>query len=287
MRLALSADSSWNRWHPSYDTLGQWCRDLEVDALELVYYPENEEFERAPEILASYGVDIICVNATSKQRLMTSADPRPAQDNINRCVDIAADHGAEFVVLYPGHVARQKHKERLEMFRRRIEPCIERAQERNVTLLLENHFDIRGEDPEYTDFVRDPELTALYLDALGSPHLRVNFDAGNLYAAGIEPWPYAYRLLRDYISYAHLKDMAFYSELLHGPLEDNETLADSKTGTFVPVAIGDGGVNYTGLVREMAADGNAKVLTFEDHSTAPQAEEIYRRGVQYVRAALA
>ncbi|GAA1999399.1 sugar phosphate isomerase/epimerase family protein [Microbacterium ulmi] len=287
MRLALSADSSWNRWHPSYDELGRRCSSLAIDALELVYYPENDGFDTAPETLASYGVDIVCVNATAKLRLMTSPDPGPAQENILRCVDLAADHGAEFVVLYPGHVARQKPKERLEVFRRRIEPCVERALERGVTLLLENHFDLRGEDPHYTDVVRDPELTAVFLDALGAPNVRVNFDAGNLYAAGIEPWPYAYRLLRDYISYAHLKDMAFYTELLHGPLEENETLSDSKTGTFVPVAVGDGGINYAGLVREMAEDGTARFLTFEDHSLEARADEIYRRGVDYVRRVLA
>ena len=287
MHLAISADSSWNRWHPTYEELGQRCLDLEVDAVELAYYPENEGFDTAAETLKAYGVDIVCVNATAKLRLLKDPDPTAAKENINRCIDLAADHGAGFVVLYPGHNAHQGPKERLEIFRRRLTPCVEHAVSRGVTLLLENHFDMRGEDPHYTDFVRDPEVTAMFLDALDAPNVRINFDAGNLYAAGIEPWPYAYRILRDYISYAHLKDMAYFSELLYGPLEENETLSDSKSGTFLPVAVGDGGVNYRGLVQEMAADGGTSFLTFEDHSLASRADEIYRRGVAYVRNALA
>ena len=54
MELALSADSSWNRWHPTYPQLGERCQRLGVHALELVYYPENEGFRDAAETLAAH-----------------------------------------------------------------------------------------------------------------------------------------------------------------------------------------------------------------------------------------
>jgi len=287
MRLAISADSSWNRWHPTYDQLGQRCQRLGVDAVELVYYPENEGFDRAPETLKSYGVDVVCINATAKQRINVLEDPKPAQDTINACIDLAADLGAGFVVMYAGHNKRWNFKERVELFRRRMEPCLQKATDRGVTLLLENHFDLRGEDPDYTDVVRRPDLTAVFLDALDCPQIRINFDPGNLYAARIEPWPYAYRILKDYIAYAHFKDMAYFSELLYGPLHENETLTDTLGGTFLPVAVGDGGINYWGLIQEMVRDGVAPIAAFEDHSLPKYAEQIYERGVRFARAAIA
>jgi sugar phosphate isomerase/epimerase len=287
MRLALSADSSWNRWHPTYEQLGERCKRLGVDALELAYYPQNEGFDGAADTLARYGVEIVCVNATAKHRINIVDDVAPVQQELIRCITLAGDLGAPFVVMYAGHNSRWNMRERVELFRRRMEPVVAAAAKRNVTLLLENHFDLRGEDPHYTDVVRNPDLTAVFMEALDCEQIRINFDAGNVYAAGVEPWPYAYRILRDYIAYAHLKDMAYFSELLYGPFSANETLSDSKAGDFLPVAVGDGGVNYWGLLREMADDGVAAFATFEDHSLPENAERIYERGVAFARAAMA
>lgn len=287
MDLALTADSSWNRWHPSYDVLGERCQRHDIHALELAYYPKNEGFERAAEILAGYDVNIVCVNATAQWRMMVVDDPSEAQRAIVGVIDIAAELGASFVVTYPGHNPLWDFRETVELYRRRMEPCLQRAADLGITMLLENHFDLRGEDPEGLDVVRRPDLTALFIDALDAPHVKVNFDPGNVYAAGIEPWPYAYRVLRDYIAYAHLKDMAHFSELLYGPLSRNETLADSRAGIFLPVALGDGGVNYRGLLAEMSRDGVARYAAFEDHSLPENADEILSRGVVFAREAMA
>lgn len=286
MKLGISADSSWNRWHPTYDELGARCQRLDIDAAELVYYPENDGFSTAAKTLDKYGVSVVCINATAKWRLNITDDLPTAQANINACIDLAADLGARFVVMYAGHNRLWNLKEAVTLFRRRAEPCIDRAAAKNVTLLLENHFDLRGEDPDYRDVVRDPDLTAVFLDALDCPQVRLNFDAGNVYAAGVEPWPYAYRILKPYIAYAHLKDMTRFSELEHGPLAANETLSDTKAGTFLPVAVGDGGINYWGLLGEMAVDGVAAFATFEDHSRKEHAERIYDRGVSFARRAI-
>lgn len=287
MEFALSADSSWNRWHPSYEQLGQRCERLGVHALELVYYPENDGFESAPETLARYDVRVVCVNATAKWRVNIADDPSEAQRNINACIRLAAGLGAEYVVTYLGHNEHWGWKETVDLTRRRLDPCIELAADKGVTLLLENHFDLRNEDPHGKDVVRDPDLTALFLESLGTKQVRLNFDPGNLYTAGYEAWPYSYRVLRDYIVYAHLKDMARFSEALYGPLSQNETLADSRTGIFLPVSVGDGGINYWGLLQEMERDGVVRYATFEDHSLPENAERYYERGLALALAATA
>src|SRR5215208_5744175 len=125
MEYALSADSSWNRWHPTYDQLGERCKRLDVRALELVYYPENDGFERAPETLAGYDVRVVCVNATAKWRVNIVDDPSEAQRNINACVDLAAALDAEYVVTYLGHNPHWGWKETVDLTRRRLDPCIE------------------------------------------------------------------------------------------------------------------------------------------------------------------
>ena len=285
MELAICADSSWNRWHPSYDQLGERCRRLGIGALELAYYPQNEGFDSAAEVLDGYGVRIVCVNATAKWRVMVTDDVPAAQKAICGVIGLAAAAGAGYVITYPGHNPAWGFDEIVERYRRRMAPCHELAADKGVTMLLENHFDLRNEDPEASDVVREPELTARFLDALDAPHVRVNFDAGNVYAAGVEPWPYGYRILRDYIAYAHLKDMARFSEKLYGPADRWETLSDSRAGTFLPVAVGDGGINYRGLLTEMEQDGAVEYAAFEDHARPEHAERIFERGAAFARAA--
>ena len=286
MELAICADSSWNRWHPTYEQLGRRCRRLGVGALELVYYPQNYGFDRAAETLDGYGVRIACVNATAKFRVMIADDVEAAQRAICDVIKLAEHVGAAFVITYPGHNPSLSFDQIVEQYKRRMEPCHDLAAEKGVTMLLENHFDLRNEDPERTDVVREPELTARFLDALDAPHVRVNFDAGNVYVAGIEPWPYGYRILRDYIAYAHLKGMSRFSERLYGPEDSYETLSDAHTGTFLPVAVGDDGINYRGLLMEMERDGNARYAAFEDHARPEHAEKVFRRGVAFARAAI-
>jgi sugar phosphate isomerase/epimerase len=287
MEFALSADSSWNRWHPSYEELGQRCERLDVHALELAYYPDNAGFANAAETLASYDVRIVCINATAKWRVNIVDDPREAQRNIVACIQLAADVDAEYVVIYLGHNPNWRWKETVDFTRSRLDPCITSAVDKGVTLLLENHFDLRNEDPQGYDVVRDPDLTALFLESLRTTQVRLNFDPGNLYTAGFEPWPYAYQVLREYIVYAHLKDMARFSEEVHGPLAQNETLADSQNGIFLPVALGDGAINYWGLLQEMERDGIVKYATLEDHSLPQNAERYYERGLALARQSAA
>ncbi len=286
MKLAICADSSWNRWHPTYEEIGKRCIQLGIGAVELVYYPQNQGFDHAAHTLARHGAKIVCVNATAKWRVMITDDVTAAQRAICDVIRLAKDVGAEFVITYPGHNPAWSFDEIVEQYKRRMEPCHDLAAELGITMLLENHFDLRNEDPERTDVVREPELTARFIDALDAPQVRVNFDAGNVYAAGIEPWPYGYRILRDYIAYAHLKGMARFSEDLYGPADQYETLTDVHTGTFLPVAVGDCGINYRGMLMEMARDETVKYVALEDHAREEHAEQVFERGATFAREAI-
>jgi len=286
MELAICADSSWNRWHPSYERLGERCKRNTVSALELAYYPENPEFNQASEILKTFGVRIVSINSTSKLRINVLQDPKPAQSQLIECINLAKFLGAKFIVIYPGTRPHWNFVDQINNFKRRMEPVLEAAVDSGITLLLENHFDLRGEDPLRRDVVREPDRTAVFFTAMDCPNLKLNFDAGNVYIAGIEPWPYAYRILKDFISYAHFKDVTRFCEELNGSLESNELLSDKTAGIFLPVAVGDGAINYAGLLREMALNPNIEFGAFEDHTSADRAEDYYDRGISYLRSVI-
>jgi hypothetical protein len=80
--------------------------------------------------------------------------------------------------------------------------------------------------------------------------------------------------------------MARFSEKLHGSEDQYETLSDTHAGTYIPVAVGDDGINYRGLLMEMEWDGTAKYAAFEDHAREEHAERVFERGAAFAREAI-
>ena len=140
MNIAFSADSSWNRWHPTYDELGQLCKKYNVKYLELVFYPENDKFYQSPEILKNYDVDICCINATAKWRPMLDDDPTESQKKLCECIELANNCNARYVIHYPGYNTSFNLKETLDQYKKIKESgnVVLKGYIDNIALELEN-----------------------------------------------------------------------------------------------------------------------------------------------------
>lgn len=124
--------------------------------------------------------------------------------------------------------------ERAEVLRR-LRRMIDYAAEHGVTLLHENEKGIYGDTVERcADLMRE----------LSCAHFRAVFDPANFVQCG-QDTKEAYRQLREYIAYVHVKD-AF--------LED---------GRVVPAGFGDGNVEY--VLRSLLEDGYDGFLSLEPH----------------------
>ncbi|MFB6074411.1 MAG: sugar phosphate isomerase/epimerase family protein [Haloarculaceae archaeon] len=80
---------------------------------------------------------------------------------------------------------------------RRTRSIVDRAEETDVTLVLENEKDLYGDTPGR---VRD------ILTAVDSPHLRAVFDPSNYLEVGVEPYPDALLQVIEYVEQVHVKD---------------------------------------------------------------------------------
>lgn len=124
--------------------------------------------------------------------------------------------------------------ERAEVLKR-LRRMIDYAAEQGVTLLHENEKGIYGDTVERcADLMRE----------LGCAHFRAVFDPANFVQCGQDTRE-AYRQLREYIEYVHIKD-AF--------LED---------GRVVPAGFGDGNVEY--VLKSLLEDGYDGFLSLEPH----------------------
>jgi sugar phosphate isomerase/epimerase len=119
---------------------------------------------------------------------------------------------------------------------RRMSALVAEAEGHDVVLLHENEKEIYGDIPS-----RCLDL----VESIGSPRLRLAWDAANFVQVGVRPHTEGYALLRPYLEYLQVKDAR---------------LAD---GSVVPAGEGDGEVERT--VRALAADGYSGFCSMEPH----------------------
>ncbi len=118
----------------------------------------------------------------------------------------------------------------------RMEKLVSAAEKRGITLLHENEKDIYGDTAE-----RCLDI----LESINSRFLRATFDPANFIQCGVNPYPVAYRLLKEHIEYIHIKDALF------------------STGNVVPAGEGDGKIKE--LLCALAESGYEGFLSLEPH----------------------
>jgi sugar phosphate isomerase/epimerase len=77
--------------------------------------------------------------------------------------------------------------------------------------------------------------------------------------------------------------MGFYAHSIYGSSKDIETLSDSHSGTFVPIGLGDGGINYFSMLNDLKSNSKIDYFTFEDHARPEIRDEVLSKGVNYIR----
>lgn len=266
------------------DLLRQW----DIKHMEL--WPGNVlgwSVEQVKQALADKNIAVICVNAGIDFLPNKAGGAARVQAGIIEAVKLAETLQAPLVNTYMGGNPHRDMLTTVQLYRHTMQPCLEAAKERGITLLLENHFDNRNEDPQGTDVARRPETLLYLVEAVDSPYFKLTYDPCNFYIAGEEPYPYTYQLLQPHIGYVHIKDATRYSELLHGTAGQYKLLPDSLRGRFLPVALGEGATNYEGILNSLNRDGYAGYLAVEPHTEQARVETVGAANIQYLHAHLA
>lgn len=94
-----------------------------------------------------------------------------------------------------------------------IEECLPYAQERNITLIIENHY--KDDFWEYPEFAQKMDVFCALVERIDHPNFGVNYDPSNTYLAGEDPLQLLRRVSRRVVT-MHASDRY----LLEGTLED-------------------------------------------------------------------
>ncbi|MCZ7568812.1 MAG: sugar phosphate isomerase/epimerase [Ardenticatenaceae bacterium] len=280
MKLAVS---SYEFKDLSFAQILDLLRELEVGYLEL--WPANVATENLDDVRAlrqEAGIQVSCVSAASQYRI-NAEETAAAQAAIRDAMDLASALGASYVTTYLGDNPRRDFYTTLALYKRDLQPVLDEAAARGITILLENMFDHRGADPQGTKPTRTPQGTRAIYDLIASPHFAITYDPVNFYIAGVEAYPFSYDYLQGCIANVHIKDTKRYSEYLHGDRAGYPIWPDSVTGDYISVPVGQGALPIDTIVRRLQADGYQGFLTIDILTTAADRLRPYRESIAYLK----
>ncbi len=252
----------------------------------LDFWPANQgelslgEYGR---LLERHGVQVYSVNVPGSRGRLGGSEGSEAAPGVLEGIATAQQLGAAFVQFYiapPTDPATA-----VAVLAEQLAPLLEAAARAGVTLTFENNLDQKGEDPYARNVARLPETCLALLQAVDSPHLRFNLDPTNFLTVGQEGFPYAYERLRPHLAGVHVKDAVRYSAQVYpDAVPRQKLLTDAIGGSFLPVAAGEGAVNWDGLLRRLRADGFAGWLTLDPFSNADLLPDICRRSLERIHS---
>lgn len=161
-----------------------------------------------------------------------------------------------------------------------IEACLPYAQEKNITLILENHY--KDDFWEYTEFAQKMDVFCMLVDKIHHPNFGVNYDPSNTFLAGEDPLELLKRISNRVVT-MHASDRY----LIEGTIEDlrrEESGAAGYAKRLKHGEIGKGLNNYDEIFSELKRVGFNGWISIEDGVEGMNQLE---RSVQFLRKKIA
>ena len=194
---------------------------------------EDEAYE-LKKTMDKYG--IMASSIGSPIGKIAISDPiEPHLDVLKRVINTAKILGTKYIRVFSFYMPQEDYTPYRDEVMRRMRMMADVAEDEGVTLLHENEKNIYGDIAS-----RCLEI----VEEINSPALKCVFDPANFIQCGQKVYPDAYKVLRPYIEYMHIKDAA-------------------DDGTVVPSGLGIGNIKaILGALKESNYNG---FLSLEPH----------------------
>ena len=141
-----------------------------------------------------------------------------------------------------------------------IYECLPYAQEKNITLVLENHY--KDDFWEYPEFAQQADVFCSLVDGIDHPNFGVNYDPSNTYLAGEDPLELLKRVSKRVVT-MHASDRY----LKEGTIEDLRKEEGGAAGYAKRLShgeIGKGLNDYDAIFSELKNAGFNNWISIED-----------------------
>jgi sugar phosphate isomerase/epimerase len=223
----------------------------DVNVLDL----SDEQLTQVEEILKAHSIKVSSIGSPIG-KINIEDDFEAHLQRMDRALQVAQRLGAPYIRLFSFFLREdQAPADHRDEVIRRMKALAHAATGYDVVLLHENEKEIFGDVP---DRVLD------MVESVGSPQLRLAWDAANYVQCGIRPFTDGYAKLRKHLEYVQIKD------------------ALSATGEVVPAGEGDGQVRET--IRALRADGFDGFFSMEPHLGSAHSLGGFSGAEQFIRA---
>jgi sugar phosphate isomerase/epimerase len=161
-----------------------------------------------------------------------------------------------------------------------IEACLPYARERNITLILENHY--KDDFWEYPEFAQQSDVFCALVNAIDDPNFGVNYDPSNTYLAGEDPLELL-QLVKHRVVTMHASDRY----LKEGTIEDLRKEEGGSAGYAKRLShgeIGKGLNDYDAIFSTLKEVGFDSWISIED---GVDGMDQLRRSVAFLRTKMA
>jgi sugar phosphate isomerase/epimerase len=210
----------------------------------------------------------------------THPDPDFRQQQIARqlgWIEMAAELGASYCRVLSGQRRPELSRDAgVELAAQCISSCLPRADELNVTLILENHY--KDDFWEYPEFAQKMDVFCQLVERIPHPRFGVNYDPSNAFLAGDDPLELLRRVSHRVVT-MHASDRYLKS----GTLDD---LRREEAGTVGYASrlshgeIGKGLNDYDAIFSELRRVGFDGWISIED---GVEGMEQLRRSAEFLR----
>jgi sugar phosphate isomerase/epimerase len=160
----------------------------------------------------------------------------PHMELMRHTVEQAKILDTRYIRIFSYFMDTTKADEYRDEVMRRTRAFTKYAESQDIILLHENEKEIYGDTPE--------RCLELYKD-INSPNFKLIFDPANFVQCGVETYPHAFDMLKNYVVYMHIKD------------------AVAGEGKVVPSGFGDG--NIKKILERLYKRGYEGFLSLEPH----------------------
>ena len=141
-----------------------------------------------------------------------------------------------------------------------IADCLSYAEERGITLVLENHY--KDDFWKYPEFAQKKDVFKSLVESINHPSFGVNFDPSNVFLAGEEPLDLLYSI-SDRVVTMHASDR----HLKSGTIDDLKKIDSGKIGYANILShgeVGKGMNDYDLIFKELKRVGFDNWISIED-----------------------
>lgn len=235
---------------------------------------EGREIDKVETELNAHGIGVSCVSMPGAFSTALAADPEDYLSALKKAIDVADFLRAKLVNSYVYNFAREPGAP-IDTIASILRTAVDHAAVRDITLVLEN---------EAHDTTATVTGMRRIIDEVSSPWLKTTLDAANYYQAGEEPFPLAYKELKDVIGYLHLKGGCSYVPEWHPEWGRGGEMTGSRSGghIFYP-PLNKAAYNVEQLLTFALGDHVSEFCMIEPHVPASRVEDYYRVEVPYLR----